>query len=550
VAIGKLIRENENNIPFKLIKQFLKLKMNDMTIALLIAIILMLIIVLLFSYRASVPKDAKELLDIKNKLSSINSDVLRIESSVKNEIITNRAETNSIARNTRDELSASLKSFGDAVSSSINNTTQLQKNQLEIFATNLATLTNSVEEKLQTLTGSIEGKLQESTLASTSESKESRRELKEALETFRRDFTKSVNDFNSIQKENFFALLNKQNDQNIATSAKLDQMRDTLERKIADMQSGNEKKLDEMRATVDEKLQKTLESRLGESFKIVSERLEAVHKGLGDMQQLATGVGDLKKVLTNVKTRGILGEYQLGNILEQILTPDQYEKNVKTKPGSNCAVEFAVKLPGKEDTPLWLPIDSKFPREDFELLMSAYENSGTDAIEECRKNFVRGIKKAATDICSKYIDAPNTTDFAILFLPFESLYAEVLRIPGLFELIRCEYKITIAGPTTLSAFLSSLQMGFKTLAIEKRSSEVWQLLGAVKTEFGNFGGILEKTQKKLQEASNVIEQAGVRSRAIERKLKTVQELPKDKSTELLANIIENTSEQEISIIAN
>ena len=257
-----------------------------------------------------------------------------------------------------------------------------------------------------------------------------------------------------------------------------------------------------------------------------------------------------KKVLTNVKTRGILGEYQLANILEQILTPEQYEKNVKTKAGSNCAVEFAVKLPGKEDKPLWLPVDSKFPREDFELLINAYEHSGADEIEECRKNFVRGIKKAAMEICSKYIDPPYTTDFAILFLPFESLYAEVLRSPGLFEMIRSEYKITIAGPTTLSAFLSSLQMGFKTLAIEKRSSEVWQLLGAVKTEFGNFGGILEKTQKKLQEASNVIEQAGVRSRAIERKLKTVQELPKDKSTELLENIIENSAEQEISIIAN
>jgi len=257
-----------------------------------------------------------------------------------------------------------------------------------------------------------------------------------------------------------------------------------------------------------------------------------------------------KKVLTNVKTRGILGEYQLANILEQILTPEQYEKNVKTKPGSNGAVEFAVKLPGREDKPLWLPIDSKFPREDFELLMNAYENGGADEIEECRKNFIRGIKKAAGDISSKYIDPPHTTDFAILFLPFESLYAEVLRSAGLFEMIRNEYKITIAGPTTLSAFLSSLQMGFKTLAIEKRSSEVWQLLGAVKTEFGNFGGILEKTQKKLQEASNVIEQAGVCARAIERKLKTVQELPKDKSTELLENIMENSAEEEISIIAN
>lgn len=270
-------------------------------------------------------------------------------------------------------------------------------------------------------------------------------------------------------------------------------------------------------------------------------------KGLGDMQQLAVGVGDLKKVLTNVKTRGILGEYQLENLLEQILTPDQYEKNVRTKQGSNGAVEFAVKLPGHKDKPVWLPIDSKFPGEDFELLLEAYDNGGAGEVEQGRRNFIRSIKKAATDISSKYIDSPNTTDFAILFLPFESLYAEVLRNPGLFEMIRTECKITIAGPSTLSAFLSSLQMGFRTLAIEKRSSEVWELLGAVKTEFGNFGGILEKTQKKLQEASNVIEQAGVRSRAIEKKLKTVQELPKDKSMELLEYVIDPSEEEEITL---
>jgi DNA recombination protein RmuC len=302
------------------------------------------------------------------------------------------------------------------------------------------------------------------------------------------------------------------------------------------MQSGNEKKLDEMRATVDEKLQNTLETRLGESFKLVSERLEAVHKGLGDMQQLATGVGDLKKVLTNVKTRGVLGEYQLENLLEQLFTADQYSKNVKTKSGSDALVEFAVKMPGREGKTIWLPIDSKFPKEDFELLMNAYDNGTAELIEECRRNFVRGIKKCAMDICSKYIDPPNTTDFAILFLPFESLYAEVLRTPGLFESIQRECKINIAGPTTLSAFLSSLQMGFRTLAIEKRSSEVWHLLGAVKTEFGHFGVILDKTQKKLQEASNTIEQAGVRSRAIERKLKAVQELPQEQSLTLLSEI--------------
>lgn len=309
----------------------------------------------------------------------------------------------------------------------------------------------------------------------------------------------------------------------------------SLEKKIADMQTGNEKKLDEMRATVDEKLQKTLEARLGESFRLVSERLEAVHKGLGDMQQLASGVGDLKRVLTNVKTRGVLGEYQLENILEQLLTPDQYARNVKTKTGSNALVEFAVKLPGKEDKDkiIWLPVDAKFPKEDFELLMDAYDKALPELAEEHRKNFIRGIKKNAADIFSKYIDPPNTTGFAILFLPFESLYAEVLRTPGLFESIQREFRVIITGPTTLSALLNSLQMGFRTLAIEKRSSEVWQLLGAVKTEFGNFGTILEKTQKKLQEASNVIDEAGRRSRSIERKLRNVQELPPDQAQTLL-----------------
>lgn len=251
------------------------------------------------------------------------------------------------------------------------------------------------------------------------------------------------------------------------------------------------------------------------------------------MQQLATGVGDLKKVLTNVKSRGVLGEYQLENLLEQLFTPDQYSKNVKTKAGSSGMVEFALKLPGKNEQPIWLPIDSKFPKEDFELLMNAYDSGSIEVIEECRKNFVRGIKKSANDICTKYIDPPNTTDFAILFLPFESLYAEVLRTPGLFESLQREYKINVAGPTTLSAFLSSLQMGFRTLAIEKRSSEVWQLLGAVKTEFTYFGGILEKTQKKLQEASNVMDSARQRSRVIEKKLKTVEELPNQEAVFLL-----------------
>jgi len=506
-----------------------------------LTIILLLITLFLVIKSARSGSSPDELSAIKFKLDNLPSEIGRIETSVKNELVTNRTEFAEASKNTREELSNSVKGFGDLISGSIKETSNLQKTQLETFSTNLSNLTKSFDEKLTTLIQSVDTKFKDFNEANTTSAKDTRKEIKEALDSFKTDFSKSVDSFTATQKDSFLALLGKQTEQNTATSTKLDQMRETIEKKISEMQQGNEKKLDEMRTTVDEKLQKTLESRLGESFKQVSERLEAVHKGLGDMQQLATGVGDLKKVLTNVKSRGILGEYQLENILEQLLTPDQYAKNVKTKEGSNSMVEFAIKLPGKgeKDKVVWLPVDSKFPKEDFELLIEAYENANPDLIEEHRKNFIKGIKKCADDISSKYIDPPNTTDFAILFLPFESLYAEVLRTPGLFESLQRECRVIITGPTTLSALLSSLQMGFRTLAIEKRSSEVWELLSAVKTEFGLFGGILEKTQKKLQEASNVIDQANVRSRAINRKLRDVHELPKDQAANLLEDVIDS-----------
>ena len=384
-------------------------------------------------------------------------------------------------------------------------------------------LFDALQKDIHRIEESVKKEISFNRIETTNQSARARNELTIALSSFKDDLNKTIQQFNTIQKDNFYALLSKQSEQNTTTAMALTDMRTTLEKKITDLQQGNEQKLEQMRITVDEKLQKTLETRLGESFKLVSERLEAVHKGLGDMQTLATGVGDLKRVLTNVKTRGVLGEYQLEAILEQTLTPDQYAKNVKTKQGSNAMVEFAVKMPGHNDgEPLWLPIDSKFPKEDFELLMHAYETGEPAQIEDSRKAFVRGIKKCAADICSRYIDAPNTTDFAILFLPFESLYAEVLRTPGLFESIRTECKINIAGPTTLSAFLSSLQMGFRTLAIQKRSSEVWGVLSAVKTEFGNFSGLLDKAQKNIQTGLNQLDDiAGVRTKAIQRKLKNV-----------------------------
>ena len=341
--------------------------------------------------------------------------------------------------------------------------------------------------------------------------------------------------FATQQKGQFETFTNLLNNLTKSNEERMEKMRETIETRIRHLQDDNAKKLDEMRQVVDEKLQSTLEKRLGESFKQVSERLEAVHQGLGEMQKLATGVGDLKKVLSNVKTKGVLGEYQLENLLDQLLTPAQYEKNVKTKQGSNDAVEFAVKLPGREDKnkTVWLPLDAKFPTEDYLALMDAYDQAEIPKIEDCKKILVSKLKLFAKEISSKYIDPPNTTDFAIMFLPFEGLYAEALRNAGLFEQIQREYRVVITGPTTLSALLNSLQMGFRTLAIEKRSSEVWELLGAVKTEFGNFGDILDKTQKKLQEASNVIDQASTRSRAIERRLRNVQELPGEQTVNLL-----------------
>ncbi len=317
---------------------------------------------------------------------------------------------------------------------------------------------------------------------------------------------------------------------------RIGQLRDTLDTKMKTLQDGNDRKLEQMRQTVDEKLQSTLEKRLGESFKIVSERLEAVQRGLGEMQNLATGVGDLKRVLTNVKARGTWGEVQLGAILEQMLAPEQYENNVRVRPESAEVVEFAIRLPGAGpdiDESVWLPIDAKFPQEDYQRLLNATESADADAVEQSMKSLTRAIEVSAKDISEKYISPPATTDFAIMFLPTEGLYAEVLRQPGLLEKLQHHHRVIVAGPTTLSAILNSLRMGFRTLAIEKRSSEVWQILAAVKTEFGKFGEVLTRVKRQLDTASNTIDQTGVRTRAMERKLRDVEALPGEESDKLL-----------------
>jgi DNA recombination protein RmuC len=324
--------------------------------------------------------------------------------------------------------------------------------------------------------------------------------------------------------------LTQRNEQRLA------EMRATLEQKLQELQAGNEAKLEQMRATVDEKLQTTLETRLGESFRLVSERLEHVQRGLGEMQQLATGVGDLKRVLGNVKSRGVFGEVQLAGLLEQVFAPDQYAANVATVPGSNERVEFAVRFPGSNgDAPVWLPIDAKFPREDYERLLDAQEAADAEGARVAGDALERRVKLEAQRICDKYVAAPHTTEFAILFLPTEGLYAEVLRRPGLVDGLQRDCRIAVAGPTTLLALMTSFQMGFRTLAIEKRSSEVWRTLGAVKTEFGKFGEVLDGVQKKLLEASNKIEQTGVRTRAIQRQLREVESLPGEDASKLLGN---------------
>jgi len=387
----------------------------------------------------------------------------RQERMLRDELARMRDEARLFARQGREENAGSISAFGDSLLKRMSELAGLQKDQLDIFA-----------GQLKSLTASNEGRM--------------------------------------------------------------DKLRETLEERLRLIQEDTARKLEQMRATVDEKLHDTLEKRLGESFRLVSERLELVQRGLGEMQTLASGVGDLKKVLTNVKTRGTFGEIQLSSLLEQVLSPGQYEANVETRKGSGQRVEFALKLPGRDGTAegmVWLPLDAKFPQEDYLRLVEAQESGDALAAGEASKQLDKTVRLMAAQIRDKYMDPPHTTDFGVMFLPTEGLFAEVLRRPGLFDALQRDFKVMIAGPTTLAAMLNSLQMGFRTLAIEKRSAEVWNLLGAVRTEFSKFGLVLEKTSKKLQEAGNHIDAAAVRSRSIEKKLKGVQEMPGAEAAALL-----------------
>lgn len=461
---------------------------------------------------------------LKPRLDDIEKAQERTERAVREEVAENREELGTAVRKQRQELIEAFKTLGDSVVQRMTDVARMQKGHLNAFTKQLASFEKASGERLAGVRSE-----------SATGAKLLREEVISALKGITETTTNTMGELANIQKtqlENMSAAIGKLSDSN---EKKLEAVRVTVEDKLNSIQIDNAKKLEQMRETVNEKLQGTLEKRLGESFKLVSDRLELVHKGLGEMQSLASGVGDLKKVLSNVKTRGTWGEVQLGVLLEQVLTPNQYTTNVATKTGGE-RVEFAIKLPGQgidKDETVLLPIDAKFPLEDYQRLVEAQEMSDQEGFEAAGKQLESRVKSCAKDISSKYLNPPKTTDFGILFLPIESLFAEVIRRTGLTEVIQREYRVVIAGPTTLWSILSSLQMGFRTLAIQKRSSEVWNLLAAVKTEWTKYGDVLEAVQKKLNQAANTIEKAKVRSRAVGRKLKEVQELPVKEASALL-----------------
>jgi DNA recombination protein RmuC len=517
--------------------------------------------------------------DVPQRLVEYAQRLEKNESTLRDEFGKNREETSKSAKEAREELSSNLKSVSEQLSTIIAGFTGLVDNKIKSILDSLENSSKSNRDELKRnitdLTVTVDNKMKSIQEFLDSGLKFNREELNKTVSTFEGKVTGSISGFSEILNKELKSVQDrvytstKESREELSASLKafeekssakievltkdtkdgLEKTRDSVEKKLANIQQGNEKKLDEMRQTVDEKLHKTLETRLGESFKLVSERLELVQKGLGEMQTLASDVGSIKNVLSNVKNKGVLGEYQLGAILEQLMTPNQYAQSVKIKEGSRENVEFAVKIPSKEDSNkiIWLPIDAKFPTADYELLLAAYENGEKEGVAQAQKDLKAKIEKFARDIHEKYVDPPNTTEFGIMFLPFEGLYAEVLRIPGLFENIQNNHRVTITGPTTISAFLNSLQMGFRSLAVEKRTSEIWDLLGAVRTEFGKFGDVLQKTKEKLDSASKEIDRAGTRSRAIERKLRDVQTLPEGKAQKLLGDVNTNYEETETDI---
>ncbi|MEO8058011.1 MAG: DNA recombination protein RmuC [Burkholderiales bacterium] len=455
-------------------------------LALLALLVLLLLLTLWLALRRADPAPLQRLRD--ELQTSLRGDVQGLERALRDEVARS-------ATGTRTELAQTLASLQQTLLTQQGDVARTQNEQIDSFRTQLAATQANLADTL------------------------SRSGEQQAL-SLKRFSDTLIEQLRALSQSNDLALR---------------EVRSTVEQRLTAIQLDNEKKLEQMRATVDEKLHATLEQRLGESFKQVADRLEQVHRGLGEMQLLAKDVGSLNRVLTNVKTRGIFGEVQLAGLLEQVFTPEQYGVNVETVPGSGARVEFAIKLPGRREdgAPLWLPIDAKFPREDYERLLDAQERADAPGAEAAGKAIDQRLRMEARTIREKYVAPPHTTEFAILFVPTEGLYAEALRRPGLMEALQREYRVTLAGPTTLLATLSSLQMGFRTLALEKRSAEVWEVLGAVKTEFGKFGEVLAKTKKKLDEASSTIDQAQTRTNVMTRRLKSVEALSEQRTQVLL-----------------
>lgn len=539
----------------------------ETTLLIIITVLLLIAIILIIVFRN---KGASEIPQLQNKVSELQSSLGKLESGIKEDFRTNREENANIAKDNRTELNNTLKDFKIELSETLKNITEQnqqalkeinktlaekvdalitkvednnkanretlaaslkdftleQRNKFDELKQEQKDLTAKTVEQLEKITGKVEEKLNALNEQAKSYNNLMRDALVNAFKGFQETFDKNVKSFNDLQKEKFELMEAKQND----------------------LVKGTETKLDIIRATVEEKLEKTLSERLGQSFETVGKQLIEVQKGLGEMQTIASDVGGLKKVLSNVKLRGGVGEVQLAMLLEQILAPSQYEANVKTKKGSAESVEFAIKLPGRSEDEkeiVYLPVDAKFPKDTYENLINAYENTIPDDIEAASKSLEITIRKMAKDIRDKYIDPPNTTDFAIMFLPFESIYAEVIRRSALVDQLRDEYKITVAGPTTLMAILNSLQMGFRTLALQKRSSEVWKVLGSVKKEFESFGGLLEKAQKNIQTGLGQLDDVvGTRTRAIQRQLRNVESLPAVEAKNILPEILDTDIEED------
>ena len=507
----------------------------------LLIIIIVLLAIAIFLIVVFRLKGNNESPILQAKVGELQTSLEKIEINLKEDFRINREENSTNAKTNRDELNKAIGDFRTEITTAVKTMTEQNNSALDKLNQTLeqkvSLLIEKNEKSFKAFTDGntiqlekIEKKVEDNLKALNEQAKADNNLMREALvnafKGFQETFDRNVKSFNDLQKEKFELMENKQNE----------------------LVKGTETKLDIIRATVEEKLEKTLSERLGQSFETVGKQLIEVQKGLGEMQTIASDVGGLKKVLSNVKLRGGVGEVQLAMLLEQILAPNQYDANIKTKKGSNESVEFAIKLPGRSEDEaaiVYLPIDAKFPKDTYEHLITAYESAIPDDIEAAIKNLENTIRKMAKDIRDKYIDPPNTTDFAIMFLPFESIYAEVIRRSALVDQLRDEYKITVAGPTTLMAILNSLQMGFRTLALQKRSSEVWKVLGSVKREFESFGGLLEKAQKNIQTGLGQLDDVvGTRTRAIQRQLRNVESLPAVEAKNILPEILDKDIEED------